>query len=129
MQTFEHTVTTAKPFDEAVTAVEQKAAEKGFRVLHTHDVAATLAEKGFPREPLKIIEVCNAKYASQVLAKDVRIALMLPCPISVYTESGETHISTMLPTLISQFFPEAGINDIADQVEKAVLGIVSEAAR
>ena len=129
MQTIERTVTTAKPFDEAVAAVEQKAAEKGFRVLHTHDVAATLAEKGFPREPLKIVEVCNAKYASQVLAKDVRIALMLPCPISVYTERGKTHISTMLPTLISQFFPEAGIHDIAEQVEKAVLEIVGEAAR
>ena len=41
------------------------------------DVA--LAEKGFPRAPLKIIEICNAKYASQVLNEDVRIFLMLPC--------------------------------------------------
>lgn len=129
MHAFEHTVTTAKPFDEAVASVEQKAAEKGFRVLHTHDVAATLAEKGFPREPLKIVEVCNAKYASQVLAKDVRIALMLPCPISVYAEGGETRISTMLPTLISEFFPQAGIQEIAEQVEKAVLEIVNESAR
>lgn len=53
MRTFERTITTEKAFDEAVTALEMKAAEKGFRVLHTHDVAATLAEKGFPREPLK----------------------------------------------------------------------------
>ncbi len=66
---FERTVTTNKPFDEAVAAIEKKAVEKGFRVLHTHDVAATLTEKGFPREPLKIIEICNAKYASQVLNK------------------------------------------------------------
>lgn len=45
---FEKTVTTDKPFEQAVSAVETKAADKGFRVLHTHDVAATLAEKGFP---------------------------------------------------------------------------------
>ena len=45
MTTFEYTVTTEKAFEEAVLAIEKKAGEKGFRVLHTHDVAATLAER------------------------------------------------------------------------------------
>lgn len=129
MRGFEHTVTSSKSFDDAVAAVERIAAEKGFRVLHTHDVAATLAEKGFPREPLKIVEVCNAKYASQVLNRDVKISLMLPCPISVYVEGGTTHLSTMLPTTISEFFPDAGIDEVAAQVEKTVLEIVAESAR
>jgi len=127
MQAFETTVTTEKTFDQAVTAVEQKAVEKGFRVLYTHDVAATLAEKGFPRSPLKIIEICNAKYASQILNRDVRIALMLPCPISVFVEQDKTHISTLLPSSISQFFPEAGIEQLAAEVEAIVLQIVDEA--
>lgn len=127
MQPFEKTVTTDKPFEHAVSAVETKAAGKGFRVLHTHDVAATLAEKGFPREPLKIIEICNARYASQVLSRDVKISLMLPCPISVYVQGGKTHISTMLPTSIAQFFPEAAIEDLAAEVENIVLQIVEEA--
>jgi uncharacterized protein (DUF302 family) len=51
---FERTVLTDKQFDRAVSAIERKAGEQGFRVLHIHDVAATLAEKGFLREPLKI---------------------------------------------------------------------------
>ncbi len=127
MQPFEKTVTTEKTFDQAVAAVEKKAAEKGFRVLHTHDIAATLAEKGFPRSPLKIIEICNAKYASQVLDRDVRISLMLPCPISVFVEQGKTHISTLLPSSISHFYPEAGIEQLADEVEAIVLQIVDEA--
>ena len=128
MKAFERTVTTDKAFDEAVSAIERKAGEKGFRVLHTHDVAATLAEKGFPREPLKIIEICNAKYASQVLAKDVKLSLMLPCPISVYEEMGKTHISTLLPSSIVRFYPEAGIEDLAAEVERIVLDVI-EAAR
>ena len=127
MQPFEKTVITEKTFDQAVAAVEKKAAEKGFRVLHTHDVAATLAEKGFPQSPLKIIEICNAKYASQVLNKDVRISLMLPCPISVFIQQDKTHISTLLPSSISQFFPEAGIDQLAAEVEAIVLQIVEEA--
>ena len=128
MKTFERTVATAKTFEGAVSAIERTAGEKGFRVLHTHDVAATLAEKGFPREPLKIVEICNAKYASQVLAKDVKISLMLPCPISVYVEKGQTHISTLLPSSIVEFYPHAGIEDLAFEVEKIVLEII-EAAR
>ena len=127
MKAFEHTVTTEKTFEEAVLAIEAKSAAMGFRVLHTHDVAATLAEKGFPREPLKIIEICNAKYASQVLNKDVKISLMLPCPISVYVQGGKTEISTLLPSSIAAFFPRAGIEGLAAEVESVVLRIIEEA--
>ena len=126
MKTFEHTVTTQKSFDEAVAAIEKKTGEKGFRVLHTHDVAATLEEKGFKRQPLKIIEICNAKYANQVLEKDVKISLMLPCPISVFVEGGKTYISTLLPSSIAEFFPHAGIERLASEVEGIVLKIVEE---
>src|SRR5947199_9383832 len=83
MNKFEYTVTTNKSCPEAVEAVEKKAAEVGFRVLHTHDLAATLAEKGFPGELLKLIEICNAKHASRVLEKDVKCSLMMPCRMSV----------------------------------------------
>ena len=82
----EYTVESRKPFDEAVKAVEEQSAAKGFGVLHTHDVAGTLAAKGFRREPLKIVEICNARLANEALAKDPRLSLMLPCPISVYTQ-------------------------------------------
>ena len=84
------TVPTAKSFDEAVAAVEQSTAAHGFRVLHVHDMAGILAEKGFPREPLKIVEICNAKYSSDLLQKEVTAALMLPCPIVVYQQDGQT---------------------------------------
>ena len=126
MTNLQYTVTTDKPFDVAVTAVQQKAAEKGFRVLHTHDFAGTLAEKGFPRDPLKVVEICNARYANEVLKKDINIALMLPCPISIYTSSGKTFISTMHPSALSDFYPNAGIEDIAAAVEKTVIEIVDE---
>ena len=128
MKRFEHTIVTDKPFAEAVASVERIAQEKGFRVLHTHDVTETLAGKGYQRDPLKIVEICNAGYAHKALERDVKISLMLPCPISVYAEGGRTHISTMLPTSIIEFFPDAGIGDIAAEVENTVLEIVAESA-
>ncbi len=128
MKNFEHTVKTRKSFDDAVRAVELATTARGFRVLHTHDIAGTLAEKGFKREPLKIVEICNAKYAHEVLQKDVSAALMLPCPILVYALGGETHISTMLPSVMGGLFPGKGIEEVAELVEKVAASIVDEAA-
>lgn len=127
MASYLYVVESSKSFDETVEAVERKTAEQGFRVLHTHDVAATLAEKGFPREPMKIVEVCNARYASEALKKDIRLAVMLPCPICVYTERGKTFISTFRPSAMPSLFPEADVASLAAEVDRVVLKIVDGA--
>ncbi|HEX9094057.1 MAG TPA: DUF302 domain-containing protein [Coriobacteriia bacterium] len=124
----DYTVTTAKPYDEAVRAVIASTEARGFRVQFVHDVAATLAEKGFAREPVTIVEICNARYASQVLERDVKIGLMLPCPIMVYVQAGQVRISTMRPSLIGGFFPDAGIDDVAAEVESVLVDVIEEAA-
>lgn len=126
MKQFDYTVETSKEVDEAIAAIETKAAEKGFRVLHVHDVQVTLAAKGFDIEPMKIVEVCNARYASQVLAKDKKISLMLPCPISVFVEQGKTYISALKPRVIVDYYPDANIEEIAAEVERIVLALVNE---
>ncbi len=126
MDKFDYTVETTKSVDEAVSAIETKAQEKGFRVLHVHDVQATLAAKGFEIEPMKIVEVCNAKFASQVLAKDKKISLMLPCPISVFVEAGKTYISALKPRVIADYYPQANIEETATEVERVVLALVDE---
>ena len=124
----DYTVATDKSYDEAVAAVVERTGANGFRVQHVHDVGATLAEKGFGRDPVSIVEVCNAKFASQVLERDINIGLMLPCPIMVYERDGEVLIGTMKPTLIGGFFPDAELDEIAGQVEVVVKRIVDEAA-
>jgi len=124
----DYTVATNKLFDDAVDAVVAATTGAGFKVQFVHDVAATLAEKGFARERVTIVEICNAKYASRVLAADVKIGLMLPCPIMVYAEAGSVFISTMRPTLIASFFPEAHVEDVAAEVEAIVMRVMDEAA-
>ena len=120
-----YTVETRKGFEEAVRAVEETSAAKGFRVLHTHDVSGTLAEKGFPRDPVKIVEICNAKAASEVLNRDIRASVMLPCHISVYVQGGKTYISTMMPSAMEPMFPNAGLEKVAAEVERTVLDILN----
>lgn len=125
----DYTVTTEKQYDDAVRAVVRAAEDNGFRVQFIHDVAATLEEKGFSRQPVSIIEMCNAGFASKVLERDIKVGLMLPCPVMVYEQDGRVSISTMRPSLIAQFFPDAGIDGVALEVESRMRDIIDEAAR
>jgi uncharacterized protein (DUF302 family) len=72
VKSFEFTVQTKKPFADAVRVLEERTSGNGFRVLHTRDVPGTLSEKGLPCGPVKIVEVCNARYASEVIQQDIR---------------------------------------------------------
>ena len=127
MPDFVYTVETEKSVEEAVAALQAAAEAHGFRVLFIHDVQETLAAKGFAREPLRILEVCNAKYAYQVLEADIDLALMLPCAISVYEREGKRFLSTMRPTAMSALFPHADIATVAQAVEDAILAMIEEA--
>ncbi len=123
---FDYTVTTKKSFDTAVKAIEEETRTAGFRVLYVHDVRATLAEKGFQIEPLKIIEICNAKSAYTVLKADIKIGLCLPCKINVYQKDGKTFISGMRPTVLPQFFPNADLGNLPEEVDAVMRGIIDK---
>ena len=122
-----YTQTSAKSFDDVVRGVQEAVAAKGFRVLYVHDVQATFAEKGITREPYRIIEVCNVKFASQALAADPMIGLMMPCKINVWTEKGETKIALLLPSLLADFFPQANVGNLGREVEAILRDVVDTA--
>jgi uncharacterized protein (DUF302 family) len=122
---FDYTRITTKDFDSSVKSVEKEIAKVGMRVLHIHDVQETLAEKGFEREPFKIVEFCNAKFANEFLNIDIKIGLCLPCKINVYTKDGQTVISGMRPVVLSQFFPEADLGERPNEVDHIIQTIIN----
>ncbi|MEE9554700.1 MAG: DUF302 domain-containing protein [candidate division Zixibacteria bacterium] len=122
----DYTKTSEKQFDDVVSGVEKTTAERGFRVLHIHNVKATLEEKGFERGPFKIIEICNAKFAHKALGINEDVALFMPCKINVYTKDGKTVLSAARPKVISEFFSEPGLKELADEVDGIVRSIVDE---
>lgn len=124
-----YTVTADKEFDAAVASVEEATAAQGMKVLHIHDVQATLQSKGFIIEPLKIIELCNAQSAYAVLTKDVMISLMMPCKINVFVKEGKTYISALRPTMLAAFYPAAGVEEIAMEVDAKIRAIVDAAVQ
>jgi uncharacterized protein (DUF302 family) len=115
-----------KPFDTVVANIEKQVPENKFRVLAVHDVQETLAEKGFTREPLKIIEVCNSGFANTALSKSINVALFMPCKFTVYPENGKTVVNLARPSMIAQMMPDAGLEELAGQVEKQLIKIMEE---
>ena len=113
-------------FEEVSEKLEKVSAEKGFRVLAVHNVKETLAGKGFEIERLKIFEVCNASFAHKALQKDINVSLFMPCKIVVRPESDKTLIVLMRPSMISEMLPEAGLNEIAGEVEKQLIEVIDE---
>ncbi len=121
----EITATSPRRFDETVETVERLVAENGFRVLHIHDVQATLKEKGLEINPFKIVEICNAKYAYKVLNADPRIGMMLPCKINVYADGKKSVVVTgMRPTVIGRFFPGVDLGTVPEDVERVINTII-----
>ncbi len=125
---FDYTTNTTKTFDEAVLAVQEEIAKAGMRVLFVHDVQASLGEKGFQRDPFKIIEFCNAKYANEFLNADIKIGLCMPCKINVYIKDTQTFVSGMRPIVLSQFFPQADLGEMPKEIDQVIRNIIDWSA-
>jgi len=121
---FDYTIITTKNFDEATQSVQDEVGKAGMRVLYVHDTQKTLAEKGFEIEPFKIIEICNAKYANAFLKADIKLGLCMPCKINVYVKDGETVISGMRPVVLPQFFPNADLKNMPQEVDQIIRNII-----
>jgi len=124
---FDYTITITKAFDEAVQGVQEEITKAGMRVLYIHDVQKTLGEKGFEREPFKIIEFCSAKFANEFLNKDIKLGLCLPCKINVYTKDKQTFISGMRPIILPQFFPQADLGERPKEIDQIIQNIINNA--
>ena len=123
-------VETAKPIDEACAALEKAVAEHRFGILHVHNVRETLKKKGvsFDRD-VRIFDVCNPQRAKQVLEHNPLMSAALPCAISVFSEAGKTIFAFIRPTVMLGLFGAAGLDPVAEEVERTIREIVEGAAQ
>ncbi|MFH1686915.1 MAG: DUF302 domain-containing protein [bacterium] len=115
-----------KPFDEVVRNIHEQTAAHKFRVLAEHDVQQTLKEKGLERGPLKIIEVCNAGFAHKATQKEIGVALFMPCRYTIHTDGKKTVAALARPSMISAMLPEAGLDELAAEVEQTLKSIMEK---
>jgi uncharacterized protein (DUF302 family) len=122
-------IETNKSFSEASTDLETAVKHHGFGVLHVHDLGATLRSKGIAfDEDCKVFEVCNPKQAATVMSIDMRLNMVLPCRISVFTEKGKTKIGLIKPVqMLSALSQDAALIQVAKEVEEKTIQMVDEA--
>ena len=122
-------VESEKSFEQASSDLEAAVKRNGFGVLHIHDLGNTLRSKGMVfNEQCKVFEVCNPMQATKVLSTDMRLNMVLPCRISVYTENNKTMIGLIKPMqILSALSQDAALARIAQEVEAATIKMVDEA--
>lgn len=126
--TLNFTKQTNKDYNELLNLLENKFTEKGFRVLHIHDVSNNLKEKGFPFEDYSIVEVCNAAFAHKVLSESKEAGSIMPCKILVYKDGGNTFVSFPLPTKLIETLGMQDFIEIAKEIEDIFINIIEEVA-
>ncbi len=122
-----YVVKTAKPLEDACSDFKAVIQEKGFRVLEDYNVQGMLAEKGFERGPMRIIEFCNARFAHSVTQVENLVSIFMPCRVSVYTEGDQTVLATVRPAVLAGLFQGVDFKGIPDEVDRIVLAAMDEA--
>ncbi len=117
------------PHREAIDRVTAALAAKGFGVLTTIDVAATMKSKlGVEFRPYTILGACNPHFAWRALQEEDKIGTMLPCNVIVSEVSpGVSEIAAVDPVASMASIPNPGLAELANTVREALRGIVAAA--
>jgi uncharacterized protein (DUF302 family) len=114
------------PMDKAITHVTAALAAKGFGVLTTIDVAATLKKKlDVDFRPYVILGACNPGFAYKALQAESHIGTMLPCNV-ILQQVDETHVevSAVDPIASMQAVGNPGLASIAGEVRDMLKQVV-----
>ena len=124
MKDLAYTLISSKSFDEIVANLEKQIPKHQFRVLAVHNVQQTLADKGLERGPLKIVELCNAKFAHEALQKDISVAMFMPCRFTIHEEGDKTVVTLSRPAMIAEMMPHIGLSELATSVEATLTKVM-----
>jgi uncharacterized protein (DUF302 family) len=108
------------PYAETIEKVTAALKERGFGVLTTIDVKATLKSKiDVDFRPYTILGACNPGFAHKALSAEDKIGTMLPCNVVVQeVRPGEVEVSAVDPVASMQAVENAKLLPIAGQVRE-----------
>lgn len=116
------------PFEQAVEHVTKALAQKGFGVLTTIDVKATLKKKlDVDFRPYVILGACNPGFAYKALQSEDRIGAMLPCNVVVSDAgAGRSEVSAVDPVASMTAIENPKLAEIAGEVRNLLNDMVAE---
>jgi len=116
------------PFDKAIQHVTDALAAKGFGVLTTIDVQATMRRKlNVEFRPYTILGACNPEFAHKALQSEDKIGTMLPCNVVVQEMSkGSVEVSAVDPVASMMAIKNPKLASIAGEVRDLLKQVVSD---
>ena len=122
-----YSVKTKLSYDDAVARVTDELKKAGFGILTEIDVKATLKKKidlDFRR--YVILGACNPHLASQMLAEEIEIGLLLPCNAIVYENDDHTAtVSLLSPRAMLSVTGRDDLIQTADDAEALISGVAA----
>ncbi len=115
------------PFVQAIQHVTDALARKGFGVLTTIDVRATMKNKlNIDFRPYTILGACNPEYAHKALQAEDMIGTMLPCNVVVQEISkGLVEVSAVDPAASMRAVSNPKLASIAGEVRDLLKEVVA----
>lgn len=115
------TRTVELPFEEAVERVTAALAKEGFGILTTIDVQATLKQKlDLDIAPYVILGACNPQLASQGLALEPDLGVLLPCNVVVRRDDEQTVVAAMEPTAAMGLASNSALEPLAAEARARI---------
>ena len=112
--------------NDAVERVTAALAAKGFGVLTTIDVKATLKKKlDVDFRPYVILGACNPEFAHQALQHEDKIGAMLPCNVVVQKlDEDRVEVSAVDPVASMQAVDNPKLGAVATEVRDRLKSVV-----
>jgi len=109
--------TLQRPFDQVHQDVRQALTEQGFGVITEINMQETLRSKiGVEIDQYLILGACNPTFASQALAAEPEIGLLLPCNVVIRTATEGTIVDFINPQMMTDLAASPAMRTIAEQV-------------
>lgn len=124
--TYYFSKTLKMPFAQAIQHVTASLAGKGFGVLTTIDVRATMKKKlDIDFRPYTILGACNPQFAHKTLESEDKVETMLPCNVIVQeVGGGEVEVSAVDPVASMAAINNPKLVPIASEVRDLLKQVV-----
>ncbi len=117
-----------KSVNEVTTTIKNEIEKSGFKVLNELDLSEKISSAlDIDYDDYVILEVCNPKFAQEILSQKKSAGVFLPCKIALYQDGNETKIEFQKPTFISTFFYSKPIESITDKIETILNEVIKTA--
>ena len=120
-------IESSKSFYEVTLELEPVIQRLGFVVLHRHDMGEALRQRDMEfDEECCTYAVCNYRHAEKALNADMRLSLLIPWRIAVFTENGSTRVGLLRPDVASAQTAAPGLNSVWQEVQEKLIMVLDE---